>query len=281
MTGLLLLLTLQQVDTFKDRPGAQQAVDTFHDDPPGAYRFGVGPDLGWWSTRLGGTAKADGTSSSGTPLDLTHDLKLPASRGIPIYGGGTFYIPMSHDEEGWSELRFTAEYWSREWKGSTVLPQKVVYEEATFAPGTAVESRLRLASLDLAASIVAENSVYRLVGGATLLLRGTVADLKITSNTSKGDQEFGDLFWGVGLFGEYRPWDLLLVGISLKGYTTFGSDFEAGQADLKAFAGVEWKFFRLEGGIRYIPYAESSSAGHSLHYDLYGGYVGLSLFIRF
>jgi len=281
MTGLLLLLALQQVDTFKDRPGAQQPVDTFKDDSQGAYSFGVGPDLGWWSTRLGGTAKADGMSTPGTPLDLTRDLNLPASRGIPIYGGGTFYIPMAHDLDGWSELRFTAEYWSREWKGWTVLPQKVVYEEATFAPGTAVDSRLRLASLDLAASVCAENTRYRLLGGASLLPRGTVADLKIASGASTGDQDFGDLFWGLGLFGEYRPWDLFFVGISLKGYTTFGSDFEAGQADLKAYAGVEWRFFRLEGGIRYLPYAESSSEGHSLHYDLYGGYVGLSLFIRF
>src|SRR5579883_1126123 len=29
--------------------------------------------------------------------------------------------------------------------------------------------------------------------------------------------------------------------------TTFGSDFEAGQADLKAYAGIEWKFLSLEG----------------------------------
>ena len=104
--------------------------------------------------------------------------------------------------------------------------------------------------------------------GVSILLRGTLADLKISSATSSGDQEFGDLFWGVGLFGEYRPWELVFVGASAKGYRHVWVRFRSGPGGSRGIAGTEWKFLSLEGGFRYIPYAESSSAGHSLHYDL-------------
>jgi hypothetical protein len=284
MIELALLLLLQPVDTFKDKPGPPPPANPFQDDTGSAYdryRFGIGPDLGFWTTQLGGTARLDGPTSSGTLIDLVHDLNLPATRGIPIYGGGTPYIPLTMEPRNKTELLLSAEYWSRQWKGSANLSEDVIFGKASFPSGTLVESQFRLASLDLAASFRFDDADYSLVGGFSLMLRGTVADLKISGAAASDRQEFGDIFSGYGLFGEFHPFEFMFVGIDAKWYTAFGDRFDTWMADLRAYAGAEWKFFRLEGGIRYTPYAESSPDGHSLHYDLYGPYVSLSLFLRF
>jgi hypothetical protein len=282
MIGLVLLLALQPVDTFKDKPGHPQTDPSANEiGADDRYHFGIGPDFGFWTTHLGGSARVDGTATPGTSIDLIHDLNLPSVRGIPIYGGGSLYLSLEHDQESRSEVLFTAEYWSREWKGSTILSKPLSFGDSTFLAGSPLDSRLRLDSLDLAITYRTEGFIRNVAVGGSLLLRGTFPDLKLSSPTTRADQEFGDLLWGFGVFGEYRPFNLLLAGVSLKGYIPFGDDWDQGMADLRGYVGAEWRFVRLEGGIRYIPYSESSSAGHSLHYDLYGPYVALTLVLRF
>jgi hypothetical protein len=95
----------------------------------------------------------------------------------------------------------------------------------------------------------------------------------------ESDEHSGTISWGVGGFWEVHPVGPFLAGASVKGYV---GSFEAADAwglDLRAYAGLEWKFFRVESGIRYARHAETSE-DESLRYDLYGLYIAVSLVLR-
>ncbi|MBV8882026.1 MAG: hypothetical protein JO332_18870 [Planctomycetaceae bacterium] len=205
---------------------------------------------------------------------------MPAERGIPIYGGGSVYIPVSHARNP-DEILLSAEYWARQWKSATVLDENEQFGNATYAKGTRVGSAFRLDSFDLALAYRAQDDDGYLRGGASLLLHATGGKLKLSRAGTTEQETFGDLLWGGGLFGELRPQRFFLIGLSVKGYTNFGQDPGTGMADLRAFAGVDWKFLRFEGGLRYMPYAEAGTTDKKMSFDLYGPYVSLSLVWRF
>jgi len=264
------------------RPLPQESPPPAQDEPRAAmpHGAGIGPDLAWWMTRLHGHVQADAGSVPGTSIDLRKDLNLPLDRGIPIYGGGSIYVPLSTDPHEHAELILSAEYWTRQWWGSTPLAGDIVFGDATYKSGTTVKSRFQLDSLDLGVTGRLEDLATRLQGALTLLLQGTEGRLRMQSAATTHQEKFGDLTWGLGLAGEWRPLDFFLAGLSLKGTINFGDTANTYEADLRGYVGAEWKYFRLEGGYRYMPYQEGHASSNSMKFDLYGSYVSLSIIFR-
>jgi hypothetical protein len=94
-------------------------------------------------------------------------------------------------------------------------------------------------------------------GGFSLLLHVTEGTLRITGGGAQKEAVFGDLTWGLALFGEVHLLDVGVLGLSVNGYTNFeGGGSTTGAADLRVYAGAAWKFFRLEIGYRYMPFSE-------------------------
>lgn len=273
MLILALLLILQD-------PFSPQAEG---DRPPGFYHFGIGPDLGFWSTRFSGSMRVDGESLSGSTIDLCRDLNLSPSKGIPIYGGGTIYIPTSITDRESTEILFSAEYWNAVWAGSTVLADNETLGDHVFTKGTFVESHFHLTQVDLAVGLRKQDAHARLRGGVSLLLHVVEGKLRMEGAGVDTDEHTGSLTWGIGGFGEFRPVDFLLAGASVKGYTdvsSSSSSLDSWGADLRVYTGTEWKFLRVEAGFRYAPSA-SGDGSDSLRTSLYGPYASLSLVLRF
>jgi hypothetical protein len=247
--------------------------------PPGSYTFGIGPDFGFWSTRFTGSIRKDGDMVEGTTIDLRHDLDLSPSKGIPIYGGGTITIPTSISGREITTLFLSAEYWNAEWVGSTPLAERESFGNRVFPKGTSVESHFSLTSLDLAIGIRKEDARTFARAGGTLLLHVDDGKLRMKGGGVESDEHVGTLTWGVGVFGEFHPFGPILAGASVKGYMGSSESLDAWGLDLRAYGGFEWKFFRVESGIRYARHAETPG-DESLRYDLYGLYVSLSLVLR-
>lgn len=273
---LLVLLCACQAGVPVSPP---QQADEF--DHPSKVHFTFGTDAAWWSTRFRAQVKEDGDLMSGTSIDLVHDLKLADERGIPIYGGGT--ITAVTDQTDWhrTELFLTAEYWARTWTGSTVLDSDQVLDDVVFKKGAPVDSHFRLSTLDLGVGIRQTGNDW-MRGGASLLLHAVIGELRMQSGTQEKEVTVGDLTWGLGGFFEYRPWNILALGASLKGYLSFNESTQTTlSADVRVYAGVEWKFIRFETGFRYTPFTEGQGASETFRYDLYGPYVSLSAWISF
>ena len=124
--------------------------------------------------------------------------------------------------------------------------------DQTFPSGTAVRSRFRLDSLDLAIRGRFDDHTNLFRGGISLLLHGTLGRLELSSATAEKEGTVGEIMWGVGAYAEVRPVPYAFAGVSLKGYTNFGDWGETGMADLQAYAGGEWGPVRLETGFRYM-----------------------------
>jgi hypothetical protein len=146
--------------------------------------------------------------------------------------------------------------------------------------GTTVKSRFQLNSLYLGVTGRLEDPATRLQGALTLLLQGTEGRFRMQSAATTHQEKFGDLTWGLGLAGEWRPLDFFLAGLSLKGTINFGDTANTYEADLRGYVGAEWKYFRFEGGYRYMPYQEGHASSNSMRFDLYGPYVSLSIIFR-
>lgn len=266
-----LLLALQDPAVPFDEPKQHE---------PG-YTASFGTDTEWWSARFRAQVKVDGDLLSGTSIDLVHDLKMSDERGIPMVGGGT--ITWVTDRSAWhvSELFLTAEYWSRTWNASTVLDSDQVLDDIVFKKGAPVDSHFRLTSLDLGVGLRATSNQW-VRGGGSLLLHAAVGELRIQNATQDKEVTVGDLTWGIGGFVEYRPWNILVAGGSMKGYVSFtDSNQTTLSADVRAYVGVEWTFVRFEAGFRYTPFSEGAGEKETFRYDLYGPYVSLSLWIGF
>ena len=246
--------------------------------PPGSYTFGIGPDFGFWSVRFAGSIRKDGDRISGTTVDLCHDLDLSPSKGIPIYGGGTITLPMSISGREIKELFLSAEYWNADWAGSTVLAETENFGDRSFPKGTSVESHFHLTSVDLAIGVRVVDPRTLARAGGSLLLHFDDAKLRMKGGGGESDEHADSLTWGIGGFGEFHPVGPLLAGTSVKAYVG-SSDLDAWGLDLRAYGGFEWRFFRLESGIRYSRHAEGPG-DESLRYDLYGLYVSVSLVVR-
>jgi len=247
----------------------------------GSYEFGIGGDAAYWVPRFDGHFRVDTDSAAGTDIDLLRDLDLDRRRAIPIYGGGSFYLPITVSRTIRNEVLLTAEYWSQEWRGSSVLGAPVSLGDQTFPSGAAVRSRFRLDSLDLAIRGRFDDHTSLFRGGISLLLHGTMGRLEMSSATAEKEGTVGEIIWGFGIYGEVRPSPYAFAGISLKGYTSFGSAWDTNMADLQAYAGGEWGPLRLEAGFRYMPYSGDIPDDGGLRFNLYGPYAALSLVLKF
>jgi hypothetical protein len=276
MILLGLLLALQQQDLEK------RTLPPESDPKPGSqYHAGIGTDVIWWSARFDAQIRVDSDTSNGSSIDLVHDLKMSSERGIPIYGGGSIYIGAGHEEDPQGELYLTAEYWARTWNGSTTLQSDQVLGGVAFNKGTPVDSHFRLTSLDLGAGARGTNQQLWIRGGGQIYLHGTIGDLQISGAGKRKDVTVGEAMWGLGGFFEYRPWNILMGGASVKGYTDFTGEQRSSMGDLRAYAGVDWKFIRLEAGFRYMPFTESHPSDERFRFDLYGPYASISLSLNF
>src|SRR2546428_11653629 len=165
VTSLLLLQAGSQ-------PQDSWNFDEYH------YHAGFGPDAEYWVPRFRGQARVDNTSGTGTSVDLTGDLNLPShAKAIPIYGGGTIYLPVAISQHDKQEVLLTAEYWARGWMGVSVLSNPVVMGDQTFPAGSGVHSHLRLESVDLAIVGRWEDNRSMFRGGLSLALHVVEATL--------------------------------------------------------------------------------------------------------
>jgi hypothetical protein len=274
---LLAVLLALQADP---SPAPQHSRDREQapSDPINVSRFEIGPIFQYWFPRFSGHLRVDGTSKAGTTLDLVHDLGLPDAASIPMFGGGALgvWTPTSRTES--VELLFAAEYWGHTWAGHRNLALPTTLGDETFPGGTPVESHFHLTSLTLDAMGAYSSGPF--YGGLCLSIQVRSARIRIESSTAQAKETIDDLYWGGGLFGEFRPLPYVIAGVSVKGFTSFGDANETGAGDFKFYVGLRWKALSLEGGYRIVLY-DLGLSDRSLRYSMYGAYIALNAIWRF
>jgi hypothetical protein len=246
----------------------------------GPYTLGLGSEAEYWFPSFQGHLRRDDSSGSGRTIDLLRDLDLPRERAIPMFGGGSFYVPISVSRNHKDEVLFTAEYWTRQWKAFTVLRDPESLGDQKYSAGAGVHSRFRLDSVDLAIKARFDDDNYEFRGGFAVLLHVLIGRLEMSTPTVEKEVTVGSVLQGLQVFGEYRPLKYAFAGVSLKGYVNLGNGIDTNMADLQSYLGAEWGPVRLEGGFRFLPYSETRSDG-TFRFMLYGPYAAVSLILKF
>jgi hypothetical protein len=170
------------------------------------------------------------------------------------------------------------EYWGYSWVGDTTLSMPETLGNKTFPSGEHVESHFHVTSLMLDAFLAHEEKPFRL--GVSIPIHVLSARARMDSATTSGRETIRDVGWGGGFFIDVRPIPLGFAGVTAKALTSFAHAGETIEEDLRAYAGVEWGPFRLEGGYRYMHF-DLALRDKDLGYVLYGPYVAFSLILRF
>lgn len=232
----------------------------------------------YWLPDFRGNLRVDGGNRAGSNLRLTHDLGVPDEAGIPMYGGGDISVTVRQTFSEKDRLLFSMEYWGYSWVGDKTLATSETLGNQTFPAGAYVESHFHLTSLMLDAFLAHEEKPFRL--GVSIPIHVISARSRMDSLTTSSRETVRDVGWGGGVFIDVRPIPLAFAGVTAKALTSFAHAGETIEEDVRAYAGLEWGPFRLEGGYRYIHY-DLALPEKDLSYVLYGPYVAFSLILRF
>jgi len=273
---LLFLLALQAEQS--PAPAHSRDRNQSESESVRSTQFEIGPILQYWFPRFKGDFRFDGSSKSGTRIDLVHDLNLPNEGGIPMYGGGAIgaWARVSPSDHG--ELLFEAEYWAHARAGSQTLNLPMNLGDETFPKGTFADSRFTTTCLTLDA--MGAYSSGPLYGGICLSIQARSARLRMDSAAVHAKETIDDVYWGGGLFFEFRPIPYTMGGLSIKGFTSFGDATETSTGDFRFYAGFRWNALSLEGGYRIDRYVLDLSE-KGLGTTMQGAYVALNAIIRF
>ena len=231
-----------------------------------------------WFADFHGRARADGGSTAGTTLRFLHELHFPDEKTIPIYGGGDISVTVRQTLSEKNRLLFSAEYWSRVWRGNGTLTTTEALDDLVFPAGTYVESQFHMTSVTLDAYIVHEERPFRV--GATLPIHILSTRLRMDAADGGSHATIRDVCMGGGVFADVRPIPYVFAGVSAKGYTGLAHPGRSGGGDFRGYAGLEWGPFQLQGGYRYRSH-DLDVQDQGLRYVLSGPFGSFSLILRF
>lgn len=218
----------------------------------------------WWAAPGGHVADDDAPPGSGRVL-FDGDLGLGEPAGIAMVSVGHRFLRPGAEAE--VELHGRLAYWLGRWDGERSLDTNEVFDGATFAAGSRIDSELKFdfVSLEMEAFLGESDAPFRpgFLAGVHLLRIAIRAE----DGAASESRAYGDLGWRLGFVGEARPHESLFGRFQL----SLGSGLlDALFFETSITAGVETGPFRIEAGWRTLRFENNSDSDDELRLSLGG-----------
>ena len=231
-----------------------------------AQAVGVGVNFQYWYPSFSGDLRGDGGGTKGTVMDMENDLGLDDEGAYAIEASGQF---------GRHHLTFAYTYF--DWSGDETLGRAVVFDGATYAAGSRVQTDLKFHTLDFEYQydfFKIDTVLAGLSAGAIAKLKYVEGDVSLESAANDRKKDFSypipmvGLAAHVGLIANILEARGKVTGITYSDTTVYEAD-----------AGISLTaipFTDIAVGYRYVNY-DVDDDGVLLKTQLSGPYVSLTV----